>query len=387
MSYADTIPAPRLLRAPRNEAGFAFMPASDAATDIRVEQIEADAWDRLAEGFVDVNQEQTNCFCAAKWGAERLEYAVVRKGNDILGGAVVIVLPVPGTGSAMSLIKWGPLWRRPCSSADAERLRDVLTALKDEYATRRRHYLSIHPHADPACREMTEQILDDLGFAPSWSLNDPDRYLVNVALTPDELKASFNQKWRYNLKKSQANDFQISLVNSDEGLTQFMNLYRQMLERKRFFDSSAISTLPALMRAPTASFRPEVIIVSHQGEPTAGAVIDVSGERAVYLYGATDERALGLKAGYAMHWWIAERLCENAGIRWYDLGGKDGDQGLHQFKKGFVGKQGVILPTPPSFEYAPSRFSRTLGRAVYALRDAKAGMEHAVYRARQVLGQ
>lgn len=386
MSYVDTAPVPGMLHAPHNRPTRENAPAFEA-DNIQVEQIEADAWDHLAAGFVDVNQEQTHCFSAARWGAGRIEHAVVRKGADVLGGAVVIVLPIPGTGSSMSLIKWGPLWRRPGMPANANRLRAVLTALKDEYANRRRHYLSIHPHADPVCGQMTEEILQDLDFSASWSLSDPDRYLVNVALTPEELKKSLSQKWRYNLKKSQANDLEISLVNSDEGLTRFMNLYREMLDRKRFFDSSAIDTLPALMRAKTASFRPEVVIVSHQGEPTAGAVIDVSGERAVYLYGATDERALGLKAGYAMHWWIAERLCNNPDIRWYDLGGKDGDSGLHQFKKGFVGKQGKILPTPPSFEYAPSLWARTLGRTVYAVRDAKAGVEHAIYRTRQMLGQ
>lgn len=385
MALVDIPHSPNLVCPTGEEAIRAPAFPADTIQSVHIEQVSPLQWETIASGFLDVNQEQTHCFNAAKWGAERVELSVVRDGSTIIGGAAVVVFQIPGTRRAMSLIKWGPLWRRPDMPNDPERLLTVLKALKQDYAERRGHYLSVFPHADPEFGEQTCTLLQALDFNPYWSHNDPDRYLVNVAISPEEMRSSLSQKWRYNLKKSAKNDLEIVEVDSEDGFDQFMTLYRDMLTRKGFFDSSAIATLPALMQASVGALRPKIFLVSHKGLPTAGAVIDMSGDRAVYLYGATDERALGLKAGYAMHWWIAERLSRNPDIRWYDLGGKDGDGGLHQFKKGFVGKRGAIIPTPPSYEFAMDWKGRVLGRAIFALRDAKARVDHLLYKAKSAL--
>ena len=121
---------------------------------------------------------------------------------------------------------------------------------------------------------------------------------------------------------------------------------------------------------------PMVVMVRHEGRDTASAVIDTSGERGVYLYGATDGRALPLKAGYALHWWIAEHLCALPQIKWYDLGGSDGDKGLHQFKKGFVGKQGVIQVTPADHHASATLRGLFAGNMIFALRNAKRVFEN-----------
>ena len=101
----------------------------------------------------------------------------------------------------------------------------------------------------------------------------------------------------------------------------------------------------------------------HEGEVVAGAIIFKAGDRAVYLYGATNDKALPLRAGYFMHWHIIRWLRDNTPAHWYDLGGTDGFQGLHQFKKGMVGDAGVITPVPPVANYAAYRLPSLLGDA------------------------
>src|SRR5690606_30718560 len=68
--------------------------------------------------------------------------------------------------------------------------------------------------------------------------------------------------------------------------------------------------------------------------------------------GATDDRALPLRAGYFLHWNIIAWLKANTSARWYDLGGTDGFAGLHQFKIGMVGDAGMVTPVPPTANYA-----------------------------------
>jgi hypothetical protein len=142
-----------------------------------------------------------------------------------------------------------------------------------------------------------------------------------------------------------------------------------MLDRKKFADHSAYATLAGLMAMANDALRPELFFVRHDGEVIAGAVIFKAGDRAVYLYGATNDRALPLRAGYFMHWHIIRWLRDNTRARWYDLGGTDGFLGLHQFKKGMVGTRGVIQPVPPVANYAAHAWPRFVGNAAFAARD------------------
>ena len=347
-----------------------------------VRYVTAREWDRFAAGHADVVSEQTSVFAESRWGTHRVERIIVERAGEIIGGAVVVVVKVPASERGLAVLKWGPLWRRKDRAADPARLRLTLAALKAEYVDRRGCFLSIQPHADPDHGDMAVRALHELGFVSGSRLPFPDRYLVNVAIPAEELKTSLDQKWRYNLKKSLRNGLEISLVDADQGYPVFMELYGKMLERKQFQDSSAIGTLADLVAHAEESLRPVFVLVRHDGRPTAGAVLGVSGDRAVYLYGATDDRALRLKAGYAMHWWIAEWLCQRSDVRWYDLGGSDGDTGLHQFKKGFCGKAGRIVATPPTFNCSRTALGALLGRSAYAARDLKAAASRVMHRAR-----
>jgi lipid II:glycine glycyltransferase (peptidoglycan interpeptide bridge formation enzyme) len=107
------------------------------------------------------------------------------------------------------------------------------------------------------------------------------------------------------------------------------------------------------------------VTASHQGEVVAGAVVIVAGDVGYYLYGASADAALSLRAGYALHWRIAGWLAER-GVCWYDLG--DGFGGLRQFKQGFVGKSGVVLTTG-EFDRWLNPQSRMVGGAIYGARN------------------
>ena len=341
-------------------------------TGVELNVVHGRVWDRHAAGFCDVVQEQTSRFTGARWGAGRREAVTVTRNGEIIGGAVVVLFRVPGSERGLAIVKWGPLWRRPGQAADPRNLERIVSAIKREYVDRRGCFLSVMPHADPDHGEAVVGVLKRLGFKDGGAqFIHPDRYLVNVGIAANDLRKSLDQKWRYNLKKAEKNDFTAEFADPEDGLERFMALYGQMLDRKQFQDFSAIKTLPDLMRSRIEAHRPQIVLVHHDGAPTAGAVIDTSGERAVYLYGATDRRALPLKAGYVMHWWIAEWLCKQPQIRWYDLGGSDGEGGLHQFKKGFVGKAGEIIETPPVQNLSADFVSDLIGRSIFAARDIK----------------
>ncbi len=359
--------------------------AAAGSSDVALRYVDSAQWDRFAARFADVVSEQTGSFLESRWGASRTECVIVERAGSDIGGAAVVVFRLPGTDRGLAIVKWGPLWRETGKPADADRLRAIVQAIARDYVGRRRCFLSILPHADPEFGAQTVSVLEELGFGKGTTLPYPDRYLVNVSIPPEELKSSLDQKWRYNLKKSLKGGLEVRFADAEEGYSIFMDLYRRMLGRKKFQDSSAIDTLGDMIQAEEESHRPIFVLVSHQGQPTAGAVLSVGGERAVYLYGATDGRALRLRAGYAMHWWIAEWLSGLPQVKWYDLGGTDGCSGLRQFKNGLCGKQGQVVAVPPVHNLSGSRLEHLLGTSIYMARDLKAATSQALHRVKRSL--
>ncbi len=353
--------------------------AVDAAAEIndahcRLEYVEAKAWDRIATQFDDVVHEQTHFFNTLRWGESKVENVIFRSGNRIVGGASIIILAIPLSTTGLAIVKWGPLWRKQGQQPQLPHLKSMLHLLQKEFAETRGLYLTIMPHAD---NEYSKHICDQLkalGFKTGATLSAPERYLVDTNQSVEDLRKSLDQKWRYNLKKAGKNSFKIEFSTSDKAFDTFIDLYEKMLDRKRFMDTSAIHTLKGLMQNGNEALRPSIVLVSHKDKVIAGGVFDLSGERATYLYGASNNQAVSLKAGYAMHWWLAAHLCSLPHNRVYDLGGNDRDSGLHQFKKGFVGKTGSICLTPPAYHYAGNLRARLLGHTIFQVRKLKVSL-------------
>lgn len=339
-----------------------------AAPPLKLVKVAPAAWDAAIAGFDDVCQEQLLVFAAARWPGVVQEPLLFMEGEQVVGGCLVMVQPLPLQLSAIAVAKWAPMLARsgrPDALLVYSRMIDLMVA---EYAERRRMMLSVLPRASLGPRNEQYEHLIGRGFTPGATLLFPDRYIVNLRLSDEEQRRSFHQKWRYHLNKAEKAGLGFERAEPSRR-AEFDALYRQMVDRKKFPDHSAYGTVPALLEIADPALRPELFFVRHQGEVVAGAVIFKAGDRAVYLYGATSAEALELRAGYFLHWHIIRWLRDNTQARWYDLGGTDGFQGLHQFKKGMVGERGVIAPVPPVANYAAHLWPRLLGEAAFAGRE------------------
>ncbi|WP_169738500.1 lipid II:glycine glycyltransferase FemX [Afifella pfennigii] len=296
-------------------------------------------WNRLIADYEDASYEQSASCGEDSWGSRRLSHLVLRRQGMTLAAAQVVILRVGGRG--LAYVKFGPMWRRRDEPAEPAIYRRMLAALVAEYCDRQGHLLTVLPRPHAQYTEAETRMLAEAGFAVRRKMVDPNRYLVDVSLGEDELRQSLAQKWRYNLKKAAAN-LQTHLCDDEEGRATFRRLHQEMVARKRHDDRDALHLVPRLMAEMPEALAPHTVLTWHEGRPVAGAVIAVLGDTAYYVFGASSEEALALKAGYALHWWIAGWLREQ-GVTWYDLGGEASDPGLKQFKKGMVGKGGAIV--------------------------------------------
>ncbi len=333
------------------------------------------AWNALMQEFRDASYNQLPALASHIWGENRLSHIIVRQGDKAVAAAQLVLLTVPVLGYGMAYLKFGPVWQRKAEPVNGDALEAILQAIKEEYADRRGLLVMALPPPDPLYGETTEQVLAEHGFTIRRAMIDPNRYLVNVTLPEDDQRRSLSQKWRYNLKKSLANGIDVSLYPTSEGLDAFSNLYGQMLDRKQFNDANAAGCLPDLLEHLPEPLQPKIVIASHDGRPTAGAVVGLAGTTASYMFGASDDRALPMKAGYALQWWIINWL-RDAGFEWYDLGGEAQFDGLRQFKKGLVGKSGKIVTWRGEYEYWTNPLSRLAADGVAALRSIRRSVRH-----------
>lgn len=338
------------------------------AASFAMQRVEPASWDAAVAGFDEICQEQLAVFAATRWPGVQLEPMLFTEGGQVVGGCLVMVQPLPLGMGAIAVSKWAPMLaraNRPDALLIYSRMVDLLV---QEYVERRRMMLSMLPPAAAGTRNARFEHLTGRGFRAGATLSFPDRYLVNLRLSDEEQRRSFHQKWRYHLNRASRAELTFERAEVSR-LPEFEALYAQMVDRKRFPDHSAYQTVRALMQIGDPALRPELFLVGHQGEVVAGAIIFKAGDRAVYLYGATSVAALELRAGYWLHWHIIRWLRDNTRARWYDLGGTDGFQGLHQFKKGMVGERGLIAPVPPVANFATHLWPRLMGEVAFAGRE------------------
>lgn len=334
---------------------------------LRAEKVAAADWDAVIAGFDEVCQEQVYAFAAVRWPGVVCEPTLFFLNGRIVGGALVMVQPLPLGVAQMAVLKWAPMLA-DASGKDAERVRAAMVeAVLIEYSQKRKMMVSILPAASVVPGHPAYKALRQRGFRRGSSLLFPNRYIVRLGLSDSEQRKSLNQKWRYHLNKAEKADLHFDR-GTPADIGQFKALYEAMSDRKQFPDHSAYETVDALM-ALDDPLRPELFFVRQGTETVAGALIFKAGKRAVYLYGATNDKALPARAGYFMHWHIIRWLRDNTSAHWYDLGGTDGFLGLHQFKKGMVGEAGVIAPVPPVVNYADNPRALFLGLAAYGARD------------------
>lgn len=337
------------------------------ALPVTARVVDGQEWDRVVAGFDAVCQEQLYAFAVRRWPDVRQEPVLFEYQGRVVGGSLMMIQPLPLGVAKIAVSKWAPMLA-DAQAPDACAIHaGMVEALIDTYARQRRMMLSILPRAatDPINSEYVA--LRARGFQRGSSLLFPNRYIVNLRLTDDEQRRSFQQAWRRQLNKAEKSELSFEHGTPDR-LDDFKTLYSAMTDRKQFPDHSAYETLDSLM-ALDEPLRPELFFVRHEGELVAGALIFKAGDRAVYLYGATNDKALPLRAGYFLHWHVIRWLRDNTRASWYDLGGTDGFQGLHQFKKGMVGEKGVIRPVPPVANFALHKPVYWAGAGAFWARD------------------
>jgi hypothetical protein len=306
-------------------------------------------------------------YAVPRWDPSRLCGVVVHEADSPVpvAMALAVIATIPLFDLGLAYVKFGPLWRRHDRHADPAVLGVALEAVKHVFAGDRGLVARVMPPPDPDLAAEWSRQLAVAGFAFHDHAPDPTRYLIDLSLTESEQLASLGSKWRANLNKALTHRLDIREVALKEGLPDFLALYQTMLARKNFVDRHNVDALPpfAAAAAEASALGVRLFLAYHEGRPVAGSIIVGAGDRVFVAFSASDECALSLRAGYALRWWVINRL-RGSNARWLDLGGTEGDAGLRSFKLGNVGKRGRVLQIPGDYDFSENLLSKFVSSAM-----------------------
>jgi len=334
----------------------------------RITALGQEDWDAAAATFDDVSYDQTAIYADSRRRLGRIGSLAVERGGVVVGMARLVRLQLPLIPGGVAYLKFGPLWRRTPEGPDPAIFRAVVEGLVEETCRRGGQLLTILPRPHPEYTALEAEMLRDMGFQVRRPMPDPIRYLVDLRLDSASQQASLGQKWRYHLRKALAAGLSVAHETGPAAIRTFRELHAQMLARKKFQSTDPVHLLDEIARRAPLPLRPNVVLVRKDGRAIAGAVIERAGSVATYVFGASNDEALELRAGYALQWWVVNWL-RDQGKLWYDLGGAVSEPHLEQFKRGLVGKAGRLVELPGEFDYWTSSVGRGVADLVYRARE------------------
>ena len=340
--------------------------------EVKVDGQTPESWSEALSRFSDANIYQTWAYGAARWGVRNLSHLVMHRDGQLLAAAQVRIIRMPLLPTGVAYVRWGPLCHHQDGPPDPVIVGKMLECLRDEYCERRGLVLQVIPHAylESERGAGIQAAAASCDFHADAALTPYRTVLVDLAPPTAVIRKGLDRKWRNHLNRSERNGLALEVTCGSQGYGEFERLYRMMWNRKRFVTTVDVGEFGRIQQQLPPEQKMRIFIARMNGEAVAAVVCSLLGDTAIYLLGATNERARELKASYFLQWQVIVWLQEQE-ARWYDLGGIDPveNPGGYEFKSGFGGNEVTQIP---AFQASSGMLGDTLNRGISWLRRRRA---------------
>lgn len=160
--------------------------------------------------------------------------------------------------------------------------------------------------------------------------------------TEEDLLASFKPKWRYNIRLAEKKGVTVNMDCSRADLPVFYKLLKETGKRDGFLVRN-LKYYEDMWDALVPAGYMKLVLTYYEGQPVAGAIAYLFGDKAMYTYGASSNEHRNVMPNHLMQWTMI-RWAREQGCKWYDFRGvspRKGDgsddhlTGLNRFKDGF----------------------------------------------------
>lgn len=283
------------------------------------------------------------------WSPQRLLLHAGREKEQPIAAAAVLKRRAASLPFSILYVPRGPVF----DYCDAELRQIVFEKLEQLARQERAIMIKIDPEVVRAWNDDPEQphpvgpqVIKDLE-ARGWRFSNEQvqfRNTVLLDLTPseEELLANMKQKTRYNIRLAGRKEVRVRQGDNYD-FPLIANMYQETAARDGFAIRPLAYYLDAWQTLYDAGLAMP-FIAEYQGTPLAAVIIVKSGERAIYMYGASTDLERQRMPTYLLQW---EAICwaKAEGCTVYDFWGAPDDftetdrmWGVWRFKAGFNGQ-------------------------------------------------
>ena len=165
-------------------------------------------------------------------------------------------------------------------------------------------------------------------------------FRLDIKPSEEELMASFHQKTRYNIRLADKKEVEIKENCTKADLPDFYKILVVTAERDRFLIRS-YEYFDIMWEQLVKNNLAKLFMAYYQGEPIAGTLAFIMGDKAWYIYGASANEHRNKMPNYLLQWTMI-KWAKSRGCTLYDFRGVPGNlsedspiYGLYRFKKGF----------------------------------------------------
>ena len=267
----------------------------------------------------------------------------VEDDGKILAAVSILKRGIPRLNKCIYYAPRGPV----CDLTQEEALSLLVGAVKERASHDGAILFKIDP---PVVAENTSAVgaLSKLGFK---RMPDPNgfggiqpRCVMTLDLTPslDDLLAGCKPKWRYNIRLAEKKGVEVRSDCTKDDLRTFYEILKETAVRDRFL-VRGYSYYEDMWDTLVEPGYVKLFLTEYEGEPVAGALSFVFGDKCWYTYGASSNRHRNVMPNHLMQWRMIE-WAKAAGCVVYDFRGVSPNQsadpndhlyGLNRFKEGF----------------------------------------------------
>lgn len=349
-------------------------------------------WSHVLQDFKDASIYQTWSYGKVVFGERNASRLVLKRQGEIVGIAQARIAKLPVVNLGIAYVAWGPLWRRKGQGTDGQVFRQALRALRNEFSFKRGLVLRVFPHVLADGTSSCTEILAEEGFA-SMAADTRGRTIM-MDLNPPllELREGMNSHWKRELKIAEKKNLQVVEGSDDELFATFMEMYKEMVSRKRFVEPNDIKQFRAIQSQLPDKLKMKILLCRSSEGPCAGVICSAIGASAVYLFGATSNSGMKSNGSYLLQWKLIEKL-KSEGIPTYNLNGINPakNPGTYKFKNDLAGRNGKDVYYLGRFDtycspvkYACIGWGDTLRAALRKAKGFAAGLRGAKLRPKAV---
>jgi hypothetical protein len=317
------------------------------------------AWNETIRRFDDANIYNTPAYGEVRFGRKNISRVILKKNGEIAAAAQSRIVNIPVLNAGIAYIRWGPLWRVKGTANDLETFRQILRALRNEYAIRRGYVLRIYPLLFDDAADAFNPILQQEGYVYRKEGKKDRTILIDLKAPVAELRKGLAQKWRNSLNKAEKSNLEIIEGREDALFETFIEIYRDMLQRKKFVEPNDINEFRWIQRHLPDEMKMHIVLCRRDGQVCSGGIFSAMGDTGLYLFGATNDAGMTCNGSYLIQWRYLEWLKQN-NLACYDLNGinPETNPGTFKFKEGLCGRNGKDVFFLGQWEACDSALSR-----------------------------